>query len=223
MIFFFISCTIYIAALMFLRPFEHNLKAVPLTFVQNFKLIQASLYLGIFLLVIFFITSNYNFYVIDERIYHLLALSNEITISLPYQIITHLFIHIDLFHLLANITGIGLASLYERRVGSKRFLSILAIGCIASIPSTLFHAEATSVAGISGGVYGLFSAYFVDRAELTIKEWLSACLIVAVVILIISFGQTYQYSSNDYQVDHIGHMLGAIFVMFYCRFKPFRL
>ncbi len=222
MIIFFLSCTIYIAALLFITPHQHNLKAVPLTFVQNFKLIQASLYLGVLLLVIFFITSNYNFLVIDERIFNLLALRNEITVLLPYQIITHSLIHIDLFHLLINISGIGLASLYERRVGPKRFLSILAIGCIASTPSILFYAD-TYISGISGGLFGLFAAYIVDRTGLTIKEWLGACLIFAVLMLVFSFTQTIEHSPNNYQVDHIGHMLGAVGVIFYCRFKPFHL
>lgn len=225
MIIFFISCTIYIAALLFITPYQHNLKTVPLTFVQNFKLIQASLYLGVLLLVIFFITSNYNFLVIDERIFHLLALRNEITVLLPFQIITHSLIHIDLFHLLTNISGIGLASLYERRVGFKRFLSILAIGCIASIPSILFYADTyiIGISGISGGLSGLFAAYIVDRAGLTIKEWLVACLSIAFLILIFSYTQSIEHSPIDYQVDHIGHMLGAVGVIFYCRFKPFHL
>ncbi len=228
MIPFLISSVIYVLGLLLIKPAPNSLKAMPLTYVQNFKLIRASLFSGVFLLFVFFIISNYEFLVVDEHIYNLLALNNDLEKALlwPFQSITHLMIHANPMHLLANVCGIALASVYERRVGAKRFLSVLAIGCIASIPSIFFYSEAITVCGISGGVFGLAAAYFTDEDELTIKEWGSAILLFAFLMFIFSIEGEFKNTSNEtmnVQVDHVGHILGALGAIIYCRLKPLRL
>lgn len=188
MILFLISNLIYILGLLLIKPAPNSLKAKPLTYAQNFKLVWASLCSGLFLLFVFLITSNYGFLVVDEHIYHLLALNNELEQALfwPFQSITHLIIHANPMHLLTNVFGIGIASVYERRVGAKRFLSVLAVGSIASIPSIFFYSETVTVCGISGGVVGLAAAYFTDEDELTIKEWSFAILLFTFLMFIFS-------------------------------------
>lgn len=228
MIFFLISNVMYVLGLLLIKPSPNSLKAIPLTYMQNFKLIRASLCSGVFLLFVFLIISNYGFLAVDEYIYTLLALNNDSEKALlwPLQSITHLIIHTDPMHLLANVCGIALASVYERRVGAKRFLSVLAIGGIASIPSIFFYSETVTVCGISGGVFGLAAAYFTDEDELTIKEWGSAILLFAFLMFIFSIEGEFTSTSDETintQVDHIGHIFGAIGAIIYCRLKPLRL
>jgi membrane associated rhomboid family serine protease len=88
----------------------------------------------------------------------------------PKQMITHLLVHTNLFHLVTNVAAIGIASVYERRVGTKRFLAILVVSCMSSIPSVLFCRENITVCGISGGIFGLAAVYFTDHENLTVKE-----------------------------------------------------
>ncbi|NRB81724.1 MAG: rhomboid family intramembrane serine protease [Saccharospirillaceae bacterium] len=228
MIPFLISSVVYVFGLLLIKPAPNSLKAMPLTYAQNFKLIRASLCSGVFLLFVFLVISNYSFLVVDEHTYNLLALNNELenAILWPFQSITHLIIHANPTHLLANVFGIGLASVYERRVGAKRFLSVLAVGCIASIPSIFFYSDTIAVSGTSGGVFGLAAAYFTDEDELTIKEWGTAILLFAFLMFIFSLEGVFKSTSNEsmnIQVDHIGHILGALGAIIYCRFKPLRL
>ncbi|MBF4322772.1 rhomboid family intramembrane serine protease, partial [Vibrio anguillarum] len=96
---------------------------------------------------------------------------------------------------------------------------------LSSIPSVLFYSDNTTVCGISGGVFGLAAAYFTDEKELTTKEWLTAIfLFTFLVILLILEGEI--RGQDDYmfdiKVDHIGHFLGALGVILYCRLIPQR-
>ena len=215
----------YVLGLLLIKPNPNSLKAVPLTYAQNFKLIRASLCSGLFLLFIFLIISNYDFLIADDRIYYLLALNNNIEMIMlwPFQLITHLIIHVDFWHLIINVSGIGIASVYERRVGAKRFLSVLVVGSVASIPSIFFYSETIAISGISGGVVGLFAAYFTDRDELTTKEWCAAIFYFTIIMLLFSVDGYSVSSLQEYQTDYIGHIFGVLGVIIYCRFKPLQL
>jgi len=225
MILFCLISSLYVGVLLFLRPSPNSLKAAPLTFSQNFRCIEASLFSGMLFLGIFFITSNFTFIVIDEKLYGLLALNNVLEFSYlwPLQLITHLFIHFNLLHVLTNVTCLGITSAYERRVGSKRFLTVFAISGLASVPSVFFYSTATSICGISGGIFGLAAAYFTDDENLTIKEWIQAIIIfICLAILFALEGELRSHSEKNLQlrVDHIGHVLGAIGAIIYCRLRP---
>lgn len=94
------------------------------------------------------------------------------------------------------------------------------------MPSILFYSENVAVSGISGGVFGLAAAYFTDEKELSTKEWLAAIsLFVFLAILLAIEGEFKGRSSAaaDLRIDHIGHFLGALGAIIYCRLKPQRL
>ena len=100
------------------------------------------------------------------------------------------------------------------------------VGSVASIPSILFYSETTTVCGISGGVFGLAAAYFTDEDELTLKEWVMAILFFAVLASMIALQGEFNNASNealDMKVDHIGHLMGALGTIVYCRLRPNRL
>lgn len=225
MIYFIFASVVYALSLFLIKPAPSSLKSIQLTYLQNLKLVRASLCSGLFLLFIFLFISNFEFLVVDEHIYHLFALNNDSDqlVLWPMQAITHSLIHADPIHLLANVFSIGVASVYERRVGAKRFLTVLAVGCVASIPSILFYSGMVSVAGISGGVFGLAAAYFTDEDELTKKEWCTAILLFAFMMFMFSLegiSKNTVGESYDIRIDHVGHVLGAVGAIIYCRFRP---
>lgn len=225
MILFIIITLIYLGFLLFIKPAPGSLKAQPLTFSENFNLIKASMFSGVLLLVVFLLTSNFGFITVDENIYSLLALNNDIEQSSywPLQSLTHLFIHENLIHLLLNVSAIGLASVYERRVGARRFFAVLCVAGIASVPSILFYSEMSSVCGISGGVMGLAAAYFTDEKELSAKEWGVAILLFFALAIMLALQAEFKNETEDIlniRVDHIGHLLGAIAAIIYCRLRP---
>jgi membrane associated rhomboid family serine protease len=222
MILFLSISAIYSGILLFYKPLPDSIKANPLSLSDNFRAIKASLFLGPFFLIIFLFTSDFEFLVINKNLYALLALNNEIEITpyWPIQVITHLFIHSDLYHVAANVSGIGLASVYERRVGSKRFMAVLAVASVTSIPSIVFYPEYTAICGISGGVFGLAAAYFTDHDNLTIKEWFYAILLGTFLMVLFSIEGEFKSNPSEYlqlEVDHIGHLMGFIGAIIYCR------
>ena len=220
-----ITLAAYVGLLVLTKPEPESLKSKPLTYFENYTEIKASLWVGIVILIVFLGVSNLKFNEIDEQLFVLFALNNQwANLALwPMQAISHLFIHINFVHVLTNLSGIGIASAYERRVGARRYLMILAIGCISSIPSIFFYDSPIGVCGISGGVFGLGAAYFTDHEDLTTKEWLYAILLFAFLMVVFALQNKYQHHSSlelDFQVDHIGHVLGAIGAILYCRLRP---
>lgn len=226
MIYFFIISIIYTGLLILVKPSLNSLKAAPISFIQNLKNIKVSLTFGLFLLFIFLFTSKFTFISTDKEILKFLALNNggELSMLWIVQLITHLFIHADIIHILANIAFLGLASLYERRIGSKRFIVVLFVSSIFSIPSVFFYQEPIVVCGISGGIFGLAAGYFTDFENLTIKEWISAILIFVFLFFLISIESDFKLkigNNLNFQIDHVGHIMGAIGGIIFCRLNPF--
>ncbi|NJD07284.1 MAG: rhomboid family intramembrane serine protease [Methylococcaceae bacterium] len=225
MIVFTLVVAIYVLSLACIKPAPASLKAAPVNWGRHVASIKVSLILGVALLAIFLVVSDFSFDTVNDKTYALLALNNarELATLWPLQVITHSFIHVNWLHLLTNVTGVGMLSVYERRVGARRYLAVLAVASVASMPSVVFHPVPTAITGISGGLYGLAAAYFTDNAELSFKDWLS---FIAAFVLFAAF---MAWSSDvtmaktgiaDFRVDHIGHALGALAAILYCRGRP---
>ena len=228
MIIFIISALAYIGSLVLIKPSPTSLKSAPITYLENMKFVWASMFSGLIILSVFLLITNFSFLNVDENLYRLLALNNDTQQASmwPLQSITHLFIHRNIIHLATNIICLGLASVYERRVGAKRFLVVLLIGSLASIPSILFYSESVIIGGISGGVFGLAAAYFTDEKGLSTKEWIGAILLFAFIVFALTVESEFKTRSNDVfnmEIDHIGHLLGALGAIIYCRLRPQRI
>jgi membrane associated rhomboid family serine protease len=228
MIIYIISVVTYVSALVLIKPSPNSLKSDPITYRENITFVWASTLSGVLILSAFLLITNFSFVSVDENLYATLALNNATDqfSELPLQSITHLFIHGNLIHLAANIVGLGMMSVYERRVGAKRYLTVLLVGSVASIPSIFFYSEDIAVSGISGGVFGLAAAYFTDEDELSTKEWVAAILLFLFLAIMIAVNAEFKRNSNgalDMNIDHIGHLLGALGAIIYCRIRPQRL
>ncbi|GLT18080.1 hypothetical protein GCM10007938_18580 [Vibrio zhanjiangensis] len=225
---FILTLIVYVSSLTLIKPAPSSLKSCQnYSYSDNFKRVWASIFSGALIILVFFLTTNFGFISIDENLYKTLALKNNMALFLdwPAQLVSHLFIHGNLIHLVSNVVGLGMASVYERRVGAKRYFSVLLIGSLASIPSVLFYSENVFIGGISGGVFGLAAAYFTDEKDLTLKEWLLAIALFLVLAALLAFDSENKINSQDelnIQIDHIGHFLGALGAILYCRFVPLR-
>lgn len=59
--------------------------------------------------------------------------------------------------------------------------------------------------------FGLAAAYFTDEDEFTLKEWVTAILLFAVLASMIALEGEFKSVSNEVlamKVDHIGHLMG---------------
>ena len=216
----------YVFILVYYRPSPESLKVSSISIKENFKAIKVSISSGILLLFIFLIISQFSFTEVDEDFHSIFGLTNikEGAKLWPLQLFSHLLIHVDAYHVLSNVFAIGLASTYERRVGSTRFFMVLMVGAFSSVPSILFYYDPITISGISGGIFALAAAYFTDFENLTARQWVSAILMFLLVVLMLSItGEGSLTSEADFQVDHFGHFLGALGGIVYCRLKPLKL
>ena len=132
---------IFVGALVFFKPAPESLKAPSLSYWQNTRAVSGSLLAGVFVLLVYFFTSDSIGLVVDEHWYHLLASSNQNNdlVSASYQLITSSFIHSNFLHVSSNVLGLALLSIYERRVGLTRYLAVLLVGTLVSSPSCLLY------------------------------------------------------------------------------------
>jgi rhomboid protease GluP len=226
MIIFSLATILYIFILIFYRPSPESLKGTSISIKENFKAIKASLLSGIILLFIFLIITQFSFTEVDKHFYSIFGFTNtkEAAKLWPLQFFSHLVIHANTYHVLSNVFAIGLASTYERRVGSTRFFKVLMVGAFSSVPSILFYYDSVTISGISGGIFALAAAYFTDFENLTTRQWISAILMFLIVALMLSItGEGSLTLEADLQVDHLGHFMGALGGIVYCRVKPIKL
>ena len=100
---------------------------------------------------------------VDAAVLRPLMLARE---GAVWQLVTYLFLHGGMFHLIFNMLMLFLfGSPVEREIGSSEFLTLyLACGVLAGLFSTilaLLSAAPVAILGASGAVYGVMLAYAV--------------------------------------------------------------
>ncbi len=87
----------------------------------------------------------------------------------PWTLISSIFLHGSLIHLLYNMFALALFGLIlENEIGSKKFLYVYFLsGLIASLSSIPFY---NAVLGASGAIFGIMGALVILKPKMTI--WL---------------------------------------------------
>jgi uncharacterized protein len=140
------------------------------------------------------------------------ALSSNMVIIHPWTIVTFIFLHAGMSHLISNLTMLLLFGfIFERVSGSRNFLLVFfasgAISGIAGIP--LYQ----SMIGASGAIFGLIGALSVIRPRMVVPAFGIPIPIVAAaaIWLLLDIGGVFYPSS----VANIGHMAGLAFGIAY--------
>lgn len=225
MILFAFCLSAYWLTLLSIKPAPLSLKAEVPSFGQNAMSIRISLLLGPLLLGIFLLTSNFGFTETDPAIIDGYAMRGGWALDArsPLRGLAHGLLHIDIKHVLTNVLALGVLSVYERRVGARRFVAVLLVACLVSTFSALFYTATTRLCGISGGLFGLAAAYFVDERAMTTKDWLIAIAFFGFVIGLLTLDGELRSAGKlavNFQIDHLGHFLGALGAVAYCRLRP---
>jgi len=221
MIYYSILLLIYIVMMVFIKPSPKSFKDKPISIKENILAIKGSIVLGILLLTAHLFVTKFTFLEVDSHLYNLLALhyptSQDFLIS---QFFTNTFVHFNLIHLLSNLMFIGLLSVYERRVGLKRFLMVVLVAGLFSGLSILFYDVDNTTSGISGVVFGLGALFFTDEKNLNYKDWAYALLtflFLATILSVRDFYEIQKIENIGFQIDYIGHFLGAFGAIIYTR------
>lgn len=123
--------------------------------------IRAALWLCFIIFIIFllqvFIEGFTDFFIFDTRLVLLKF----------YTLVTAIFLHSGLPHLMYNLFGLALfGSILEHVIGSKKFLILYFIsGLAASLVSIPFYAR---VLGASGAIFGILGMLGILRPNLTV-------------------------------------------------------
>ncbi len=114
------------------------------------------------LYLVLFISLVFAFQVIFPSITDEFVLVSADAAARPWTLVTSIFLHGDITHLLYNMLALGLfGSLLEHVIGEKKFLLIFfATGLASSFASTFLY---SSVLGASGAIFGVIGALAIMR------------------------------------------------------------
>ncbi|MEM6680831.1 MAG: rhomboid family intramembrane serine protease [Pseudomonadota bacterium] len=224
---------LYIGALVLLQPGPGSPKHWRGAMRENVRAVRATLVLGSAMLTVFFLTSNFTFSYAHYDWLRIFALQNDFAYPVRrlMQIVSHIFVHLDLAHVFANVVMLAALSLYERRVGCRRFLAVFMVSGVASSASVLFYEAPMMSAGASGAIFGLAAAYFADIKGVTLTQRLSALTLGVILVLIDAFFQLILAFLSTFIAapwaasaattpDHIAHAIGALTGLIYVLLVP---
>jgi rhomboid protease GluP len=223
MIQFILTITLWTAGLFLFRPKPSDLQAKIPGYLESFKKVQGTFWLGILLIAIFMILSGGTFDKLSENWFYTLGMSSFDLFTPCWFVstITHNFIHIDALHLWTNLSFLGILSLYERNVQAKRFLIAFLVSGVLSSISMLFVSDPTISAGASAGLFGLAAAYILDIPKLTPKEYLPGVVMLLFLFVIFSLaGNENTTGSVAVTVDTLGHVFGLVSGIIFCKLFP---
>ncbi len=133
----------------------------------------------------------------------------------PWRVLTSMFIHFGLFHLVSNMVVLyALGRLTERLYGNLRFLALYVFaGLAGSITSLLVHPGLNS-AGASGAIYGVAGALLIY--VLRFRRELPAAIAtrqrnIMIAYLVISLWDASQ-SRNIDNAAHLGGLAGGLLI-----------
>jgi membrane associated rhomboid family serine protease len=143
----------------------------------------------------------------------------------PFQIITYMFMHADVSHILFNMLSLYfMGPMVEMALGPKRFLGLYMISGLTGLAAHFmvgylpfymgwtFEPPLFSVLGASGAVFGVtiaFATLFPDREmmllfpPIPIKAWVMA-------LILIGIGLYSGLTGSGGNVAHFAHLGGAL-------------
>ena len=130
----------------------------------------------------------------------------------PWILVTSIFLHGDLGHLLGNIFALGLfGSILEKFIGTKKFIIIFfAGGIVANIVSLPFY---TSALGASGAIFGLLGMLAALKPKMIVWTYgvPMPMFMAAGFWLLLDIAGAF-YPTNIANVAHIGGLFFGIIV-----------
>lgn len=141
-----------------------------------------------------------------------------------WQLVTYLFLHGGMFHLVFNMLMLFLfGSPVEREIGSSEFLTLyLACGVLAGLFSTalaLLSAAPVSILGASGAVYGVMLAYAVLNPNQIVTFWFIPMRSTTMVLILGGLALVFQVTGQRTHVAHLTHLGGLLAGFIYLRLR----
>jgi membrane associated rhomboid family serine protease len=135
----------------------------------------------------------------------------------PWTVVTYMFLHADVMHLLFNMLGLYFfGPRLESRLGSRRFLALYLVSGIAGALLSVFTPRA-AIVGASGALFGVYYGYahFWPRDRILI--WAVIPVEARVLVIIMTVLALYGGVSGGGGVAHFAHLGGFLGGFLYLR------
>jgi membrane associated rhomboid family serine protease len=177
--------------------------------------IRAALWLSLIIFIIFLLQK------LIPNITDLFILDSRLIIPRIWTLLTAIFLHSGIVHLLYNLFGLALfGSILEHIIGSRKFLILFFVsGLAASLVSLPFY---TRVLGASGAIFGILGMLGILRPKLTV--WLYSMpmpMIVALFVWAIGDIIGIYAPSGTANIAHLGGLVVGVVAGIYYR-KQYR-
>ena len=157
------------------------------------------------IMVVIFIIQN-----LSEGFTELFVLQSSEIYSRPWILLTSVFLHGSLIHLLSNMFALGLfGMILENITGTKKFLIIFLIsGIAASFAASFFYSAAL---GASGAIFGVLGALAAMRPKMTVWTYgvPMPMFVAAAFWLLLDIGGVF-YPSSVANIAHIAGLAAGI-------------
>ena len=158
--------------------------------------------------------------ILFPQLTNLFVLESSDVFTRPWILITSIFLHGGLSHLLLNGFALALfGSILEQIIGSKRFLFVFFVsGIFASIFSSFFY---DSALGASGAIFGVLGTLTVLRPLMTVwVSYMPMPMWVAAIVWALQDIFGIFIPDNIANFAHLGGLFLGLIIGFYLRRKP---
>ncbi|MEW9503054.1 rhomboid family intramembrane serine protease [Jeotgalibacillus marinus] len=136
-----------------------------------------------------------------------------------WRLVTPIFAHADLWHLLFNTFSLVLfAPALERLLGHTQFIIVyLLTGIIANVATLFIQPPLYISVGASGAIFGLFGVYaailfiFKERAPTELKQIMLPLLLISVIMTF--------FTANVNVTAHIAGLIAGFFIGLFIFYK----
>ena len=132
-----------------------------------------------------------------------------------WRLITCVFIHFGIIHLVMNIYALYMAGVYlEPMLGKTKYIiAYLATGIFASLASLWWHKEGVNSAGASGAIFGMYGVFLALLFTNLIPKQVRRSLLQSIGVFVV-FNLIYGTKSGVDNAAHMGGLLSGLLVGF---------
>lgn len=130
----------------------------------------------------------------------------------PWALVTYMFLHGGLSHLLFNMLGLFFfGSRVEARLGERRFITLYLVSGITGALASLIFTPQAAVIGASAGVFGVMLAFAMFWPRERIYIWGVLPIEARVLVIITTVLALYSgFSGRGGGVAHFAHLGGYV-------------
>lgn len=193
------------------------------------QLVAVNIIVFLFIGAFYLVGSLFNFATLGPFVHSLFAapIDPSFLLKQPWSIVTQLFAHGDILHLLFNMVMLYFSGrMFVHFFGSKRLLTTYLLGGVFAY---LFHilafyslpkftgAPAGTILGASGAIYAIFTALVIHRPNLKVRLFLIPVeipiFVVFIVFILMNLGGIIDQdpAKGTDNVAYFAHIGGAIF------------